>query len=105
MPELQIGTFSITVLTTGVVDATNSTVELTTPAEVVAGVDNVGLLLTLKDEYNNLVSGTFGVKVKADGSWFDEAAVVFTDGVANITFGVTEAAVHTDIPVLIITPV
>lgn len=103
MPELQIGTFTVTITTTGVIDAVNSTVELTSPASVVAGIDNVTLLLTLKDEYNNLVSGTFGVKVQADGSWFDEVAVVFTDGVANITFGVTVAAVHTDIPVLIVT--
>lgn len=103
MPEVQIGTFSVTILTTGVVDGTNSEVVLISAAEVVAGANNVELQLTLKDEFGNLVSGTFGVKVQTDGSWLDEAAIVFTDGVANVTFDVTVAAVYTDIPVLIVT--
>ncbi|MBA7579670.1 hypothetical protein ES695_05170 [Candidatus Atribacteria bacterium 1244-E10-H5-B2] len=61
--------------------------------------------LTLKDEYGNLVSGTYGVKVMADGNLFDGPAVVFTDGVASITFSITEAIAHTDIPVFVVIPV
>ncbi|RXG66006.1 hypothetical protein ES695_05180, partial [Candidatus Atribacteria bacterium 1244-E10-H5-B2] len=66
MADLQIGTFSVTITATAI-DGPMSEVALTSADPAVAGADNITLGLTLKDEYGNLVSGTYGVKVMADG--------------------------------------
>ena len=103
MPEIQIGVFSVTITAAGI-DGASCLVVRTSGASVVAGPGNVALSLTLKDEYGNLVSGTYGVKVKA-GDWFNEVAIVFTNGVAGITFGVTVASAYIDVPVAVVVPI
>ena len=99
MPTIQIGIFSVTI-TSAVV--TQGLVERTSPASVVAGLLNVTLGLTLKDEFGNLASGSFTITVNG-GSWYN-ALVVFIDGIATITFGVTFVGAYTDIPVAVIVP-
>lgn len=97
MATIQIGLFNV-IITFSVVS--QGLVERTSPASVVAGLLNVTLGLTLKDEYGNLVSGSYTITVKA-GDWYN-ALVVFTDGIASITFGVTAAGIYTDIPVAVV---
>lgn len=99
MATFQIGIFSVTI--TNAV-ASQGTVNRTSPAFAVAGASNVILGLSLQDQYGNLVSGSYTVKVKA-GEWFEDV-VDFVDGIATITFGVTIAGIYTDIPVEVTVP-
>lgn len=97
MATIQIGIFSVSVIYAQV---SQGTVNRTSAASVVAGPANVALGLTLKDEYGNLVSGSYTVTVKA-GDWYN-AIVEFIDGIASITFAVTVTGVYIDIPVAVV---
>lgn len=99
MAIIEIGKFAVTITAAGV-DTTASSVVRTTPASVVAGPNNVGLLLTLKDVYGNLVSGVYPVVVTYElEEWFNSPVVDFVAGVASIAFAVTEVGVYVDVPV------
>lgn len=97
MASIQIGTFGVTItyaiVSQGIVNRTSG-------ASVVAGPSNVALGLTLKDEYGNLVSGSYTITVK-NGDWYNDI-VEFVDGIASITFAVTVTGVYVDIPVAVV---
>lgn len=97
MATIQIGIFNVTITAAGV---SQGIVNRTSAASVVAGPSNVTLGLTLKDEYGNLVSGSYTIIVKA-GDWYNDI-VIFVDGIATIIFTVTIVGVYVDIPVAVV---
>ena len=81
------------------VDDGESSVTRTSSSAVEAGNDNVTVEMSIKDQYENLISGSLPVTVKV-GDWFDEE-VEFVDGEASVTMTVETAAVYSDIPVTV----
>ncbi|NLI70327.1 MAG: hypothetical protein GX364_05660 [Firmicutes bacterium] len=66
------------------IDGDESSVELISDETVEAGEDNIELLLALKDEYDNPISGTFHVVIGGSMPFWEEDVEFSADGEATV---------------------